>query len=139
MSAYKLMFLIVFSVSLSELRADIFSPSAAPSRVITSLEQVKGSADIVSTFDINMDGEDDFVVRYKDSSSSYGEFLYNVLVSADDEYLRGFIHDEYFVDLFFENEFVVGIRRDDNLEVSTYIFHLDEQNLLREKRKLQNP
>lgn len=51
-------------------------------------------------------------MKYKDSASGYGEFLFNVIISDGAGYWRGFVYDEYFVELGFKGCTLVGINRE---------------------------
>lgn len=131
MYRYKHVLLTILAVAAGYSYADLFSPVTPPAQQISSQAELTEDAEIIARADINADGTDDLIIRYHNSASYYGEFLYNVLISAEGGYYKGFIYDDYFTALQFENDTVVGYRRDDmsKPEQLIYIFRPETKTL----------
>lgn len=131
MYCFKHALLTILVATASYAYADLFSPVTPPAPLISSLAELTEQAEITDRYDINADGTDDLIIRYHDSASNYGEFLYNVLISAEGGYYKGFSYDDYFTELRFENSTVTGYRRDDMTtpEKLTYIFRPETKTL----------
>lgn len=114
----------VIALCFQEVVADLFD-SNIPSRQIFNLDEILVQADIAEDGDINSDAIADYIIRYKDSASGYGEFLYNVIISDGARYRRGFGSDDYFVELHFQEGLVVGTRRDGATTTRQYRYFYD--------------
>lgn len=128
-SRYTLLAILIMIASNSQ--ADLFSPVIPPAQLTGSLAELTEDADILARFDINADGIDDLIIRYQNSASNYGEFLHNLLISDGTGYYKGFIYDDYFTELRFENGKVIGYRRDDAAqpEKLVYVFQPESKTL----------
>ena len=118
----------------------LFDEVVVPSQEVLNLSEVFEVfevfevADVSDADDINSDGAVDYVVRYKNSASGYGEFLYNVLISNGVHYRRGFKNDDYFVKLNFQEGLVVGVRRDDATTTRQSLYFYDSVKKLLEEQ-----
>lgn len=112
----------------------LFDEEVVPSQEVLNLSEVFEAADVADADDINSDGAVDYVVRYKNSASGYGEFLYNVLISNGVHYRRGFKNDDYFVKLNFQEGLVVGVRRDDATTTRQSLYFYDSVKKLLEEQ-----
>lgn len=112
----------------------LFDEVVVPSQEVLNLSEVFEVADVADADDINSDGAVDYVVRYKNSASGYGEFLYNVLISNGVHYRRGFKNDDYFVKLNFQEGLVVGVRRDGATTTRQSLYFYDSVKKLLEEQ-----
>jgi hypothetical protein len=112
----------------------LFDEVDVPSQEVLNLSEVFELADVADADDINSDGVVDYVVRYKNSASGYGEFLYNVLISNGAHYRRGFKNDDYFVKLNFQEGLVVGVRRDGATTTRQSLYFYDSLKKLLEEQ-----
>lgn len=122
---------LAFVLFVGGVKAGLFDEVSPPDQSIKDLKGVLELVEIVDAGDINSDGVDDYVIRYKDSVSNYGEFLFNVIISDGDGYWRGFVYDEYFVELKFEGRTVVGISREGAVDYSVkkYTYNVQEKSM----------
>ena len=111
-----------------------FDEPDIPTQEVFNLNKLLEQADITEEGDINSDGVTDYIIRYRNSASSYGEFLYNVIISDGTSYRRGLSSDDYFVDLHFQEDQVVGIRRESATTARQHQYFYDAvQKVLEEK------
>ena len=103
---------LIFCLSFQVAAAGLFDEPSVPTQEILNLQEIFKQSDITEESDINFDGVTDYIIRYKGSASNYGEFLYNVIISDGAFYRKGFRSDDYFVELHFQEDQVVGTRRE---------------------------
>lgn len=122
---------LAFLLFISRAEASLFDEVSLPNQDVEDLNNILALADIVDTGDINSDGIDDYIIKYKNSASNYGEFLFNTIISDGNSYRRGFVYDEYFIELSFKGRMIIGINREDatNNSVREYIYNVKEKSL----------
>lgn len=122
---------LAFLFFVGGVKAGLFDKVSPPDQNVKDLEGLLELVEIVDTGDINSDGIDDYIIKYKDSASGYGEFLFNVIISDGAGYWRGFIYDLYFVELSFKGCALVGINREGGADYSVkkYIFNVQEKSM----------
>lgn len=122
---------LAFLFFVDGVKAGLFDEVSPPDQNVKDLKGLLELVEIVDTGDINSDGVDDYIIRFKDSASSYGEFLFNVIISDGAGYWRGFVYDEYFVELSFKGCTIVGVNREGGADYSVkkYTFNVQEKSM----------